>query len=504
MAPSKEQEVETTAAAAPADEFQSKAPGTAASSTARADISSPLKRFWRGTLLQCIITGLVSFCNPGIWNALNSLGAGGQQKPYLVNAANAITFGIMIFGCTLAGGLSNKIGLKWTVMKLVLGTVGYPFYSASLYTNNRYGTEWFVLVGAVTCGLSASCLWASEAAIVLGYPEHRKRGRYVAIWLAIRNVGQLIGGAVNFGLNVRYATTGKVGSATYLVLIALQCCGLPLALALSPPHKVVRDDGTRVVILKQTNWRAEAKAIWRLVRAKRVLLLIPVFIFGQWSTPYESNYLAAYFTVRSRALGSFLTACSGITGNLVTGHLLDHLPFSRRDRARIVWCWLAFLFTGLFIWQTTNQVTYDRTTPSLDWSLPGFGRGFASHIIWQYAIESLQTYLYWTMGTLNDGVGTLARTTGLLRSFESVGSTFAYTTSATKWRYLYTLIFAFAAWVFSMPFTTYAAWLVPDQASNMEVEGAVEESDSEYVGPVDSGSNVESSPKEKGPATLSA
>lgn len=270
----------------------------------------------------------------------------------------------MIFGCTLAGGLSNKIGLRWT---LVLGTLGYPFYSASLYVNNRYGTEWFVLSGAVTCGLSASCLWASEAAIVLGYPEHRKRGRYTALWLAIRNVGQL-------------------------VLIALQCCGLPLALALSPPEKVVRDDGTQVVILKQTSWRAEAKAIWKLVRTKRILLLIPVFIFGQWSTPYESNYFATYFTVRSRALGSFLTACSGITGDLVTGHLLDHLPYSRRIRARIVWCWLAFMFMGLFIWQMTNQVKYDRNPPSLDWSQPGFGRGFASHIIWQYAIESLQTY----------------------------------------------------------------------------------------------------------------
>lgn len=300
----------------------------------------------------------------------------------------------MIFGCTLAGGLSNKIGLKWT---LVLGTLGYPFYSASLYVNNRYGTEWFVLFGAVTCGLSASCLWASEAAIVLGYPEHRKRGRYVSLWLAIRNIGQLIGGAINFGLNVRYSTTGKVGYATYLVLIALQCCGLPLALALSPPQKVVRDDGTRVVILKQTSWRAEAVAIWKLLRTKRILLLIPVFIFGQWSSPYESNYFATYFTVRSRALGSFMTACSGITGDIVTGQLLDHLPFSRRIRARIVWCWVAFLFTGLYTWQTTNQVAYDKSPPSLDWAKPGFGRGFASHIIWNYAIESLQTYLYWTM-----------------------------------------------------------------------------------------------------------
>lgn len=89
--------------------------------------------------------------------------------------------------------MSNKIGLKWTLVVRCqseyvieefisdirkLGTLGYPCYSASLYTNNRYGTVWFVLFGAVTCGFSASMLWASEAAIALGYPEHKKRGRY--------------------------------------------------------------------------------------------------------------------------------------------------------------------------------------------------------------------------------------------------------------------------------------------------------------------------------------
>lgn len=58
-------------------------------------------------------------------------------------------------------------------------------------------------------------------------------------------------------------------------------------------------------------------------------------------------------------------------------------------------------------------------------------------------------------------------------------------TSATKWRYLYTLIFAFAAWVFLLPFTTYAAWLVPDQPSKVEVAGAVEESDSGSSSQVD-------------------
>ncbi|THV71037.1 hypothetical protein D6C85_07785 [Aureobasidium pullulans] len=45
-----------------------------------------LHRFYRGTTFQAIILGLVSFTQPGIWDALNSLGAGGQAKPYVVNA----------------------------------------------------------------------------------------------------------------------------------------------------------------------------------------------------------------------------------------------------------------------------------------------------------------------------------------------------------------------------------------------------------------------------------
>jgi hypothetical protein len=37
-------------------------------------------RFYRSCLLQIIIVGLVAFCEPGIWTALNNLGAGGNAK----------------------------------------------------------------------------------------------------------------------------------------------------------------------------------------------------------------------------------------------------------------------------------------------------------------------------------------------------------------------------------------------------------------------------------------
>lgn len=72
---------------------------------------------------------------PGLWNAMNSLGAGGAQSPYLVNAANALVFGLLGIFCLFGGPVANRIGLKWT---LLLGAVGYPVYSAGLYCNNKF------------------------------------------------------------------------------------------------------------------------------------------------------------------------------------------------------------------------------------------------------------------------------------------------------------------------------------------------------------------------------
>jgi hypothetical protein len=54
---------------------------------------SRFTRWYRSPLFNVIIVGLISFTQPGIWNALNNTGAGGQQEPYLVNGANSLTFG---------------------------------------------------------------------------------------------------------------------------------------------------------------------------------------------------------------------------------------------------------------------------------------------------------------------------------------------------------------------------------------------------------------------------
>jgi MFS family permease len=81
----------------------------------------------------------------------------------------------MVFGCSIFSVLANRFGVKKV---LILGTLGYAPYSAALYVNNRYGTEWFFLFGGATCGVAASALWASEGAIALGYGRVQDRGKF--------------------------------------------------------------------------------------------------------------------------------------------------------------------------------------------------------------------------------------------------------------------------------------------------------------------------------------
>lgn len=84
------------------------------------------RKWYRSSFFNAFVIGGVGFMAPGLWNAMNDLGAAGALDPFLVNAANALVFGIMGFLCLFGAPLSNRIGLGNT---LFLGAVGYPLYS---------------------------------------------------------------------------------------------------------------------------------------------------------------------------------------------------------------------------------------------------------------------------------------------------------------------------------------------------------------------------------------
>ncbi|KAI1385922.1 MFS general substrate transporter [Hypoxylon trugodes] len=390
------------------------------------------KRIWyRTTLFNAFVIGGVGFLAPGLWNAMSNLGAGGAQEPYLVNAANALVFGIMGFLCLLGAPLSNRIGLRWT---LFLGAIGYPVYSAGLYTNNRYGNVWLVLVGAVACGLSAGLFWASEGAVAIGYPEPGKRGRYLNIWLWFRTGGPLVGGAIVLALNndAHAKAKGKVGYQTYLIFIALQCVAAPLALALSPPEKVQRSDGSKVVIKSEASFTAELKALWTTSKRKDILLLLPVF-WAAYFNQYSSNFQTYYFGVRARALIGFVTQFGTLLSSQLMSALLDYkgLPVKRRIVIGfwyvVVWHIIAWVYAWVI------QEKYTRNPPAYDWEDKGFVEGFFVLILWEFSRQALQNWLYYLVATKTDNISEITRFSGILRGQESFAQAVSYGLNTQKW-----------------------------------------------------------------------
>ncbi|KAK7955640.1 uncharacterized protein PG986_004862 [Apiospora aurea] len=309
------------------------------------------------------ILGLCNLLAPGLWTAMNSLGARGAQSPQLVNAANAATFCLMV--CSLRPDIN----------------IGYAPYAAGLYLNNRYGVEWLVLPGAVLCGISAGLFWAVEAAIAIAYPEPWNKGRALGWWLTFRLLGQVLGGAINLGLNADRNEAGKVSYAVYLVFITLQALGLVVSFFLTPPGKVERRDGVKVSLaIMAKPWREMKATAENFFRPQFLLILLWI---GQavFAEAVMFTYLALWFSVRARALGSFLGGVIGIIAGNAAGAWLDTTRLSVKTRGRYAFWFFTLVSGAWWIWATVLVSRFRVTQPTYDWASPGFGRAFVVYFM---------------------------------------------------------------------------------------------------------------------------
>lgn len=192
------------------------------------------------------------------------------------------------------------------------------------------------MLGAALCGISAGIFWMAEAAIAIAYPEPWNRGKALGYWLTYRLTGQIIGGAINLGINVNRDAAGKVSYTVYLVFIALQATGPFVALLLNRPPKVERQDGKKVSLAIVENPWFEVRETTKDFFKPQFLLVVLWIGQAVFSEAVFFSYLAreffdiyypqvrrltysiVWFTVRARALGSFLSGiCAVIAGNLL-------------------------------------------------------------------------------------------------------------------------------------------------------------------------------------------
>ncbi|GAA5936447.1 hypothetical protein JCM3775_000823 [Rhodotorula graminis] len=389
------------------------------------------KRSWyRSPLCQVNIVGACAFLSPGLWNSMNSLGAGGGQEPWLANAANSIVFGLMVLTCLLGSSITTVTGYRWA---LCLGAMGYAPYAGGLVYNLNTGATWLVYLGSVTCGLSAGLFWSVEGAIALGYPDPSQRGIFLAIWLAWRNAGQILGGAINLGLNAKGNKIGAISQVTYYVFIALQCVAPLVAMFLVNPSQVQRKDSKPVEMEKNIGFLNEMREMWALMCRREVLWLLPISLYAQWTSPYINSFLSLYFTVRARALGSLVIAILGVVFNFALGAFLDNERFTKKFRARASYLMIMVSLGGVWIWATVIQLRFLDHKPRLDWTDgQRFAEAWMLYVLFYITYFTLQNNLYWVIASTARAPHELIRLSSFLRGAESAGSACGYALTASK------------------------------------------------------------------------
>jgi hypothetical protein len=72
--------------------------------------------WYKSTIFCAFLVAGTAFTCPGIFGALNGLGAGGGASPDISNAANAILLGILTVGSLFVGAIVNRITPKWALL----------------------------------------------------------------------------------------------------------------------------------------------------------------------------------------------------------------------------------------------------------------------------------------------------------------------------------------------------------------------------------------------------
>jgi MFS family permease len=147
--------------------------------------------------VQLVIVSLVCFMCPGMFNALNGMGGGGQLDPTANNNANTALYSTFAVVGFFAGTFTNKLGIRTA---LSFGGIGYSVYVASYLCYNHTQNLGFTTFAGALLGVCAGLLWCAQGAIMMSYPPEESKGRYISWFWMIFNLGAVIGSLVSHAL----------------------------------------------------------------------------------------------------------------------------------------------------------------------------------------------------------------------------------------------------------------------------------------------------------------
>ncbi|KAF9971903.1 hypothetical protein BGZ65_010134 [Modicella reniformis] len=417
---------------------------------------------WNSPLAQVIAVGFICFCCPGMFNALNSLGGGGQLDSKVGQNANVALY--TIFGL-LSGAIHNKLGPKWTIF---IGCSTYVLYAGSLLAYNHTRVGAFTIAAGGLLGVGAGMLWTAQGAIMMAYPRENDKGKFIGYFWAIFNSGAVLGSVIAFAINFNVTKSASLGDSTYIVFIVLMVVGTFIALSLASPSSVTHSNGDKIKIQAFPSWKGEIIAVMKLFLDWRMVVLIPMFLSSNWFYSYQfSTVNGFFFSTRTQSLNNIFYWFSQIGGSWTFARVLDYQGVNRRTRSFwglgiVTACFVATWIGGIFF---QKPFTITDLKPNHD-----FSEG-ASYVgpLFLYVFYGLndaawQTYCYWLMGALSNDVTVLSRYAGFYKCIQSSGAAIAWRINAVGTPFMTELIICFALLVASLPGAIFLSSRIKDHS----------------------------------------
>ncbi|KAF5649102.1 Ion channel regulatory UNC-93 [Fusarium tjaetaba] len=360
------------------------------------------KYIWHHSLTQMILLSIQAFCGPAMSDAIAGLGGGGLATPQVSNISTALRYAALAFTCFMGGPIVNKIGVKWALYLILSGAIG---------------------------GIGTGCWYVAEAGAIMTLAPSGARGKYLALWIVSRNLGQLVGGAINLSKNHEKGVSGGVTPDTYIAFLIIECLALPFAFMITPFEHVIRSDGTKIVTTETLSTKLEVKRIAKTMTSRLIILssiwaVWSFFYSGSWST-----YLGIHFTVRARALSSLISPffCIYGVGCFGLGFILDAKKLAQRRRAQIGLYAVVILNVGVYIWSIIMQARFDRNDPgAIDWDDSLFTTSFLPYFFVQTTGPLSQSYMYWLLSSFATDAQENVRNGAAFRCLEAIGQAIAY------------------------------------------------------------------------------
>ncbi|OGM49411.1 UNC93-like protein [Aspergillus bombycis] len=405
----------------------------------------PAKNIWsriyHDPWFQVSLISFISFCNPGMYNALTGMGGSGQVDGTVAANSNVATH-----ACTagaalvLVGAFYKYLGPR---LSLLIGGWTYALYAGSLLNFNRTSNGAFVIAAGAILGLGAAFFWVAQGTIMVTYTNDNTRGRAIALFWVIFNLGGAIGSLASFGLNY-HSKSGTVTDSTYIAYIVVMLFGWALSVFVCSTESLSRKyHGSRISQDSKTlNWanlKRTATETVKIVFDWRVMCLYPMFYNANVFYSYQQNTVNGMtFNLRTRSLNGALYWIAQMVGGLLMGSVLDLKGINRRSRACIGW---AVLFvTGMAIWGGGYKFQL--------WNDQRMRLGFKQDIDYKAGSQYLgpmflyffygaydsfwQSYCYWIIGAQSQNPVVNAVIVGTYSALKPAGGAMAWRINANK------------------------------------------------------------------------